>query len=83
MMLVMAVVVLVVMVILMVVVLVVIILVVIIVLVVLGGGVSLESCRINTGRFAVTRCCIYVYESVSSHKVISCRNKLCSTIITF
>lgn len=86
MMLVMAVVVvLVVMVIFMVVVLVVIILVVMIVLVVLGGGVSLESCRINTGRFAVTRCGIYVYESVSSHKAISCKSKLCKTqpIITF
>lgn len=73
------VVVVVVMVILMVVVLVVVILVVMIVLVVLGGGVSLESCRINTGRFAVTRCDIYVYEGVSSHKAISYKNKLCKT----
>lgn len=56
---VMAVVVVVVVFILMVVVLVVI-LVVMIVLVVLGGGVSLESCRINTGRFAVTRCDIHM-----------------------
>lgn len=78
MMLVMAVVlVVVVMVILMVVVLVVVILVVMIVLVVLGGGVSLESCRINTGRFAVTRCDIY--EGVLSHKAISYKNKLCKT----
>lgn len=59
MMVVMAVVVVVVLI-LMVVVLVVVILVVMIVLVVLGGGVSLESCRINTGRFAVTRCDIHI-----------------------
>lgn len=60
MMVVMAVVVVVVVFILMVVVLVVVILVVMIVLVVLGGGVSLESCRINTGRFAITRCDIHM-----------------------
>lgn len=32
---------------------------VVVVVVVLGGGVSLESCRVNTGRFAVTRYGIY------------------------